>query len=165
MPLSFADAPSHESPAPQTIRRCGRCNACCTGTLRLEIEGQQVERDKPCRHCTREGCDIYVARPAGCRSFTCGWLSAQSHLPEFMRPDQCGVILLLNRLHWRSVPVDLAVAVERRIPAQTLAWLIAYARQHRRPLIYQVDEEWEGVGPHEFGQALRRAVAQGRRLW
>jgi hypothetical protein len=82
-----------------------------------------------------------------------------------MRPYQCGVILLLDRLHWRGVPVDLAVAVERYIPAQTLEWLIAYARQHHRPLIYQVDEEWEGVGPHEFCKALRHAVAQGKRLW
>lgn len=155
----------HEELLTETSRLCGPCNACCTGALRLKIEGQQIDRGRACHHCTSEGCNIYAQRPSVCRAFACGWLTTQSHLPEFMRPDQSGAIVLLNRLHWLGAPVDLAVAVERYIPAQTREWLIAYALQQRRPLVYQVDEEWEVIGTRELCEAIRRGIARGQRFW
>lgn len=146
-------------------RSCGACVACCTGTLRLTVDGQEVDRGSPCRHCRPQGCHIYATRPTHCRSFECGWLVPNSPLPQSMRPDRCGAILLLGRLHWEAMPVDLAVATEGRIPQHTLNWLIDRALKHRRPLIYQADDVWQCVGPLEFGQRIQDVLATGRPLW
>lgn len=152
---------------PQSTERrsCGACVACCTGALRLTVDDQEIDRGSPCRHCMPQGCRIYATRPYPCRAFECGWLVLNSPLPESMRPDRCGAILLLERLHWEAMPVDLAVATDRRIPQHTLKWLIDRALKYRRPLIYQMDDMWECLGPPELAQRVQDVLATGRRLW
>src|SRR5215813_3882250 len=98
---------------PPTVaaRQCGTCSACCDGWLKIEVDGQQVDRGQPCRFSTGHNCAIYDRRPQHpCREFICGWLARGSPLPEWMRPDQAGMIVLPANFAWQAHPVDVAVA-------------------------------------------------------
>lgn len=47
-----------------------------------------------CAHCAvGKGCMVYRDRPPTCRAFQCLWTRDEG-LPEEMRPDRCGVILV-----------------------------------------------------------------------
>jgi hypothetical protein len=70
----------------------------------------------PCRHCTGKGCAIYANRPQDpCINFICGWVQADSPLPEDMRPDRAGVIVLLGR-QWQGWPIIDAIPMGQTIP-------------------------------------------------
>lgn len=70
-------------------RQCGQCQACCQ---RFEI----AELDKPerqtCAHQCKQGCGIYVERPARCAAYRCRWLQGDPSLERRDRPDRLGVI-------------------------------------------------------------------------
>lgn len=118
------------------LRQCGSCTACCDGWLKTEINGELVTVGKPCRHSTPGGCAIYATRPHfPCREFNCGWIRPDSTLPGWMRPDECGAIVFLW-FEWQGQHVINAVPVGDRIPQRTLDWLMAHAREQKRPLIY-----------------------------
>lgn len=142
----------------------------------MEINGVAVYPGQPCPHSTRGGCAIYAERPRDpCINFNCGWIIANSPLPDWMRPDLGKVIVIFNQLDWHGRPVDLAVPVGRRIPPRALNWLKQFSRQHMRPLIYteQIKENGEyqkqqtliGFGPPEFQQDVLRWQQEGRKLW
>ena len=53
-----------------------------------------THRGQPCPFSAGHSCTIYERRPKDpCRDFICGWLVRKSPLPEWMRPDQAGMIL------------------------------------------------------------------------
>ena len=143
-------------------RRCGECTACCDGWL----SSKYVEMSpwKPCIHRTDAGCGIYADRPRDpCRTFRCAWLEAGSTLPEHLRPDLCGAIVLNNR-QYRQWRVIIATPTGWKIPQATLADLMAYARQRGMPLIFIENLQKDGVythfsrsgyGPKEFVQSLQ----------
>ena len=46
----------------------------------------------PCPHvATGAGCGIYADRPAGCRTFICGWL-LDPNMGAELKPDKCHVV-------------------------------------------------------------------------
>lgn len=146
-------------------RKCGQCTACCEGWLSSEINGVKMMPGTPCSHCTDSGCGIYEHRPVKpCVEFICGWLQDGSPLPEHMRPDQSGVIVLLNR-DWMGKNVIRAVHTGRAIPEETLEWLKAYAREQVKPLLllefrFGDDGSFKGsrklgYGPPWFVQAVK----------
>lgn len=146
-------------------RECGECTACCHGALRLVVEEQQIGPGNPCRHCAGNGCTIYASRPLVCQQFECGWLIGGSPLPLAMRPDVCGAVVLLERLRWRGLSVDMALPSAQRIPDETLRWLVDRASQNGRPLLYRCDDEWVCVGPKAFCGQVRAALERGEELW
>jgi hypothetical protein len=147
-------------------RRCGSCTACCDGWLQIEVRGHKVGRGKPCPFSTGHNCTIYADRPADpCQKFICGWLIARSPLPEWMRPDQAGMILLPAQFHWNKLAVDVAVAVGEAPKAKAIGWLKGFCEAHRRPLLYQLGTEWHAFGPESFQTEMPDALARGERLW
>ncbi|WP_200383206.1 hypothetical protein [Thiococcus pfennigii] len=131
---------------------------------------------QPCPHSTGKGCDDYENRPIDpCDNFNCGWITSDSPLPEWMKPNNGKVIVIFNKLKWNGIPVDLAVPVGKRIPPRSLAWLKQFAEQNRRPLIYteQIVEEGKFQkqqqimvhGPPAFQQELIRWQQEGKKLW
>jgi hypothetical protein len=85
-------------------------------------------------------------------------------LPDWMRPDQSGAMVLLS-LPWHGQKVISAIPVGQTIPERTLDWLKQYAQKHKRPLIFYervmdgeayVGVKQTGFGPPEF----RRKVAE-----
>src|SRR5947209_6989455 len=80
---------------PPPARSCGECTACCDGWLQIEVRGHAVRKGSPCPFSTAGRCTIYPDRPQHpCREFVCGWLTASSPLPDWMRPDKSHLILL-----------------------------------------------------------------------
>ena len=118
-------------------------------------------------HCTGHGCAIYPDRPEDpCRTFVCGWLQEDSPLPEHMRPDHCGAIVILGR-RWGRWPLLVAIPCGQEIPAETLEWLKAYARDNGIPLTFDerivkdgsfVGVKELGYGPPAFVQAVREGI-------
>jgi len=137
--------------------------------MSAEIRGHRVAAGHPCPYSTASGCSIYEERPEDpCRNFICSWLVEGSPLPDWMRPDQCGAIVLLS-MPWHGDHVVSAIPVGKSIPQKTLEWLKAYASKHRRPLIfYERIVEGDGYsglkrfgfGPPEFRQRVARMSEQ-----
>ncbi len=68
-------------------------------------------------------------------------------------------------LPWEGELVISAVPIGAEIPANTLEWLQAYAREHHRPMIYYqrpvVDGAFKGLKKFGYGPAaFRQKVAE-----
>ncbi len=151
----------------QPQRQCLPCSACCEGWLYAKVNEHIVKPGHACPHSLKQGCGIYADRPKDpCRTFICSWVVAGSPLPDWMRPDLSGAIVLLS-LPWEGELVISAIPVGAEIPPKTLEWLQAYASKHQRPLIFytRVMENGEYKGLKKFGYgpaAFRRKVADLR---
>ncbi len=121
----------------------------------------------PCQHLCANGCSIYTERPENpCRNFDCGWKLRGSPLPDDMRPDQCGAIVILGQ-DWRHWPAIRAVPVGWVIPEQTLRRIKAFTVSQKMILIYHEHDQADGVltqthqvgfGPPDFMAAFREAM-------
>ena len=142
----------------------------------MVIGGVPVYPGNPCPHSTGSSCDDYENRPVDpCDNFNCGWIVENSPLPEWMKPNKGKVIVIFNKLKWNGLPVDLAVPVGKRIPPRSLKWLMQFAEQHGRPLIFteqivekgkfQKQQQISGHGPPAFQQDILRWQREGRKLW
>lgn len=67
---------------------CGGCTACC---MVCEVKAVNSPRNELCQYADN-GCTIYESRPSECEGFDC-FYSGQPDLPEFLRPDNLGVML------------------------------------------------------------------------
>lgn len=157
-------------------RQCQPCTACCDGWVRIEVKGCEAYPGHPCPHSTGSGCDDYENRPVNpCRQFECTWVKKGSYLPDDFRPNECGALVIDSILQWQGLTVDLAVPVGREIPEKTLHWLMQFAEQTMRPLIYQQQDPKSTIyeknpltlayGPPAFQQWVLEQQAQGKRLW
>ena len=150
-----------------TIRQCFPCKACCEGWLTAKIGEAEIFPGKPCINLTERGCGIYDDRPeVPCRSFKCGWLNDPVMIPEHMKPESCGAIVLLDR-KWHGRNVIRAVPTGEQIPAATLEWLMAFSREQSLPLLFveylMRDEKFIGIkkkgyGPPSFIRAVETEV-------
>lgn len=86
--------------------------------------------------------------------FQCAWLQEGSPLPESMRPDRSGVIVLLHRT-WRHWKVVYAIPAGTSVPADSLEWLRTYAQSIGRPMIFHErlvsNGEFKGVRKLAYG--------------
>lgn len=147
-------------------RICGSCTACCDGWLQIEVRGHKVRKGQPCPFSIAHRCSIYPERPQHpCREFVCGWLVASSPLPEWMRPDQSGMIMLAANFFWRGSPVDVVVPVGEQPKKKALDWLMRFCAEHRRLLVYQVGDEWFAFGPPVFQTDIASRLARGETPW
>ena len=138
---------------------------CCEGWLVSTVTNMYPGH--PCGNCTGDGCAIYASRPQDpCINFICGWLQADSPLPEDMRPDQAGVIVLLGR-QWQGWPIIDAIPTGPTIPDESVEWLKAYAQEVRTPLILRdylkegekfVGQHSRGFGPPAFRDTVKIAI-------
>jgi hypothetical protein len=151
--------------AETSTRRCETCTACCDGWLKITVYGQAVYPGKPCPFSSGHHCTIYETRPDPCRTFVCGWLARGSPLPEWMRPDRAGVILMAASFTWRGLQVDVAVPVGKGPKPEALEWLTAFATTSGRPSIYQVGDDWYAFGPPAFQAEMRERISRGEKLW
>ena len=126
-----------------------------------------MEPGRPCMHCTGHGCAIYPDRPEDpCKSFECGWLKEGSPMPDELRPDRAGAIVIFNR-QWRRWRIIVAVPAGLQIPADTLDWLKGFAREQGIPLIFheRLMEDGKyagfrkiGYGPKDFVAAVKLGI-------
>lgn len=149
-----------------TTRQCLTCTACCEGWINAKIRNVKLRPYKGCKFCTSKGCGIYKKRPdRPCKTFKCGWLREPSPLPDHMRPNECGAIILFHK-KWAGKPVIFAIPVGERIPDATFAWLMAYSGKQRIPLIWSenlvengrfIRTKRTGYGPPEFVLSVKNA--------
>jgi hypothetical protein len=105
-------------------RNCQPCTACCEGWLDIQHPIAKAHLGAACTHCTGQGCGIYNERPQNpCQSFHCAWRQEGSLLPQTMRPNLSGVIVMTDQLQWQGEDVIVAVATGARIPARSFHWL------------------------------------------
>ena len=163
-------------PSANPPRHCQPCTACCDGWVRMVIYGAEVYPGSPCPHSTGSGCKIYEDRPVDpCRNFECGWVKANSPLPDWLRPDLAKAMMIPDARRWQGRPVDVIVPVGRKIPPRALNWFKQFAEQHMRPMIYleqdeggkdyAKDQNVVAYGPPEFQQEIGRLLAAGEKLW
>lgn len=148
-------------------RECGSCTACCEGWL--TSEKMQLRPGSACQHCTIDGCGIYERRPVNpCVSFRCAWLRDEKSLPDDMRPDLCGAIVMFDR-RWKGIKVIATVPTGEKIPQETLNKLRTFAKVNGIPLMFSENPLKDGVfgktvktgyGPTEFVAAVRDSVGE-----
>ena len=83
-----------------------------------------------------------------------------------MKPSESGAIVLLDR-KWHGGEVIMAVPTGKKIPAETLEWLMAYARELSLPLLFHeflfkdgkmTGRKHIGYGPPSFVRAVEKEV-------
>ena len=142
----------------------------------MQIRGVEIYPGRPCPNSGPEGCSDYANRPKDpCIEFNCGWVTEGSPLPDWMKPNESGVIVIFNKLEWQGLAVDLAVPVGGAIPDDALAWLKAFAQHHMRPLVYteqivedgryQKEQQLFAYGPPAFQEHITSSHEAGLRLW
>jgi hypothetical protein len=147
-------------------RTCGSCTACCDGWLQIEVRGHRVRPGAPCPFSIENRCSIYEERPQHpCREFVCGWLTASSPLPEWMRPDKSDMIMLAANFIWHGRPVDVVVAAGNRPKQKALDWLMRFSSEKKRLLIYQINDEWFAFGPPGFQAEISERLGRGEKPW
>lgn len=147
-------------------RSCGECSACCEGWLRTKVLGHEIGLGHPCPFSSGHNCTIHTTRPHDpCRVFFCGWAEAGSDLPEWMQPNQSGVIMLTGRSNWRGRPMDVMVSAGRDPDEKMLSWLQERSIKTLRPFVYQREELWYGFGPPAFQSEIAAKAARGEPLW
>lgn len=157
-------------------RACQPCTACCDGWVQIKIKGYEAYPGKKCPNSTAGGCADYQNRPVNpCRTFECAWVKSDSHLPEEFRPDLAGVLVIDNAFQWQGQYVDVAVAVGKQIPNESLNWLQNYAQQQVKPLVFQQQNPNRrkleknpptyAFGPPAFQEWVVQMVEAGKRLW
>ena len=72
-------------------RECGKCTACCQGTLSGEACGHHFYPGQPCHWVGESGCTVYDQRPPVCSGFTCAWLF-DNYLPMWFQPNLSNII-------------------------------------------------------------------------
>ncbi len=94
-------------------RNCGSCIACCKI---LEIDKPELKKPAEilCQHCTGTGCGVYTTRPAICRTWFCLWRRIDA-MPDFLRPDQIGVVFSLDQFSPPRIPFERLYIVARAI--------------------------------------------------
>jgi hypothetical protein len=129
---------------------CGACTKCCEGWLSGSAYGYEFRPGKPCHFVSKSGCNIYPIRPQDpCKTFKCFW-KENIELPDWLRPDQSGVIALIRftegRRHLRLFGTN--------IPARTEVFQWAKEYSINMPIVifnyddiavYSVDTEFEGL--------------------
>ena len=118
----------------------------------------------PCLHCTKSGCAIYERRPVNpCRNFICSWMEDDSPLPKQFKPNECGVIIMLNH-QWKGRKVILAVPAGEKIQPAMLKFLTTHAQRTSTPLIWTENlvengkirkQKGRGFGPPAFIKAVK----------
>ena len=82
-----------------------------------------------------------------------------------MRPDKAQMIMLPANFTWRGLRVDIAVAAGQRPKKKALEWLKKFSLEKKRPLIYQIGDEWFAFGPPDFQAEIRERIGRGEKPW
>jgi hypothetical protein len=82
-----------------------------------------------------------------------------------MRPDKSDMIMLAANFTWHGLPVDVAVAAGARPKRKALDWLMKFASEKKRLLIYQVEEDWFAFGPPAFQAEISERMQRGEKPW
>jgi len=114
-------------------RKCGNCTACCDGRLALDIHGKQYV-GRPCHYLAENrGCTIYKNRPHNpCKTFECGWLKDKTFkYPEWLKPDECGFILMDWKKTKNNIPYIIAIAnKDKEFKTDAVFWLMDYCNSN-----------------------------------
>ncbi len=147
-------------------RACGDCAACCQGWLTTNALGHDIYLNHPCPHSNGHGCTIHTERPEDpCKLFFCAWATVDSDLPHWMQPNQSGVIVLSNRMHWQKMPVDILVSTENDPNEKLIHWFQERCHQQGIMFVYQKNEQWFGYGPEQFQLDMAEKISRGEALW
>ena len=118
-------------------RKCLPCTACCEGWLTINTPEVRTTLDNPCKFVTENGCSINETKPENpCKKFSCGWLDRDSPLPDWMRPDRSGAIILFDKMFWKGKPVIVTIATGANIPYKTIFEVKKLANLHSRNAIF-----------------------------
>lgn len=78
------------------MRECGKCDLCCVlfhinDPKTEDFPGMHKPAHVRCEHLTETGCNIHQHKGPTCNKYRCLWL--RGVLPEWMKPDEIGLIL------------------------------------------------------------------------
>jgi hypothetical protein len=75
------------------------------------------------------------------------------------------MIVLAANFTWHGLPVDVAVAAGARPRQKALDWLMKFSAEKKRPLLYQMQEEWFAFGPPAFQAEMAERIGRGETPW
>jgi hypothetical protein len=86
-------------------------------------------------------------------------------LPDWLRPDQAGLIFLPSQFIWQGRQVDIAVPVGEAPQNAALEWCQTFAIAQQRLLIYRREGDWYAFGPPAFQDEMHARMTRGEKLW
>lgn len=128
-------------------RSCDGCTKCCEGWLEGSANGHAFFRGRPCFFLNK-GCSIYDTRPhTPCRDYKCSWL-ADNQFPEWMKPDL--VNMIINQVVKDDISYYVLVEAGSRLDVRVLSWMIQWALNTKKNLVYYIDSGMNKIGSEEF---------------
>ena len=115
------------------MRGCENCTACCSGVFRLTVNNKEVY-GSPCEYVCETGCSLHNTdkKPEVCQSYQCLW-SAESSLPDWMKPSESGVIIdIIGKV--KESAFMRATCVNKNISAHVFAYILYSANRVKLPL-------------------------------
>lgn len=82
-----------------------------------------------------------------------------------MRPDKSQMVMLPANFLWHGLAVDIAVAAGPGPKKKALEWLKNFSLARKRPLLYQIGDEWFAFGPPAFQTEIRERIGRGEKPW
>lgn len=131
------------------MRECGACQACCQGWVQGDAYGCKFGKGKQCLFLL-DKCSIYHFRPQTCQKFYCGW--AQELVPEWMRPDQCKVLISIE--NWSGGQFLRCMEMGQKMSDDALLEITKFCQQNNAPYMLQYEGEWKIYGPEPFIQEM-----------
>lgn len=139
---------------PKKSRECGECTACCEGWLHADVKlGNTEYKVRPGNQCPMivdHKCSIHDSdlRPLHpCRDYSCVWLDNKD-IPDYMRPDKCGVILTEKTLN--NISYIQMVETGKKVDSTILAQVIQYSFMNGKNIEFVVDGNTFHLGSTEF---------------
>ena len=128
-------------------RSCDGCAKCCEGWLRGEAYGHAFYPGRPCFFLNKK-CSIYDNRPKDpCRSFKCAWLDSDT-FPYWMKPDLVNAIITrrtVNNIEYYEI-----CEAGGTLDSVTLNWLIQWALNNKKNILYSINGGANRIGSDEF---------------
>lgn len=131
------------------VRSCDGCTKCCEGYVKGEVRGIPLYRGKPC-HFLKEACTIYEERPKMCKEFNCVWINDKERIfPEWLHP-KISHALVVRREYAKNKDFLQIYEAGKTLDVKILSWFVGYALRDSVPIAYQIEGEWNYIGPKEF---------------
>lgn len=122
------------------FRPCEECSACCDGHYGGNSYGNNMGNGRPCVFLIKRLCSIYDHRPGFCQKYQCAW--SQYLLDEDMRPDQCGLMVSVEKDKDTEIQFLKAVEIWKEVPYESYEKLDRCAKK--------IGAKWVLVKHHEI---------------
>jgi hypothetical protein len=139
----------------KSSRTCADCTKCCEGWLSVNIAGQELSPENPCKFVEPGvGCTTYDNRPEEvCSAFECAW-RATDYVPLHFSPKNTGQIVAVQILE--GIEYLAMVFAGKEVEPDFLSWFVTFAVGRQLNVEWSINGQLYALGSSAFMEARAR---------